>query len=388
MASLRMGGNVMNRGITAAFVPRTEPEETGLAVHTHCRSGWRRVATAAVALSGLVAGLSPAPAAAEAPVPVLDWQPCAAPSQHGFDCATAQVPLDYGDPQGATIELAVIRHPATDPAHRLGTFFVNFGGPGAPGTAALPQLYERFAAELRARFDVVSWDPRGVGASTAVQCFDTPDDAERFFAGLPEGFPVGRAEERAWIRGYARLGELCGERNGDLLAHVSTAETARDLDLLRQAVGDPQLNYQGNSYGSFLGAVYANLFPDIPRDGHAILAGEGGGGDGDHGGQIRVTEVNDLARRHALLTTALVAAQLPDTVPEARMLHAWFDTWAGLGDVVTGMNRQGTMRGSLSPPLGGGRSSAVSRSTQCRNGWARRPRLSPGAPSSTRRSIR
>ena len=115
----------MNRGIAAAFVPQTEPEPTGLAVHTHRRRhGWRRVATAAVALAGLVACLSPAvgPAAASAavPVPVLAWQPCAEPSPQGFDCATAQVPLDYGDPQGATIDLAVIRHRATDPAQRLG----------------------------------------------------------------------------------------------------------------------------------------------------------------------------------------------------------------------------------------------------------------------------
>jgi pimeloyl-ACP methyl ester carboxylesterase len=214
---------------------------------------------AAVALAGLVGVLTLATAAAEVPVPVLEWQPCPEPTQRGFDCAIAQVPLDYGDPQGATIDLAVIRLPAADPAQRIGALFLNFGGPGAAGTVEL------LGAMPLARFDLISWDPRGVGASTAVQCFDTPDDAQRFFAALPEGFPVGGAEQRAWIRGYARLGELCAERNGGLLAHVSTAETARDLDLLRQAVGDPQLNYQGNSYGTFLGAVYANLFPDKVR---------------------------------------------------------------------------------------------------------------------------
>jgi pimeloyl-ACP methyl ester carboxylesterase len=99
-----------------------------------------------------------------------------------------------------------------------------------------------------------------------VQCFATPADEQRFFAGVPfEFFPVGRAEERAWINAYAGFGPLCGERNGDLLAHVSTAESAKDLDLLRQAVGEPQLNYLGTSYGTFLGATYANLFPDRVR---------------------------------------------------------------------------------------------------------------------------
>jgi pimeloyl-ACP methyl ester carboxylesterase len=205
----------------------------------------RVLSRGAVALAGLVAGLSPATAAA--PVPVLAWQPCAHPGQGGFDCAAAQVPLDCGNPQGATLDLAVIRQPATDPANRLGALFFNLGGPGGGGTALLPAWLELFPAELRARFDLISWDPRGIGASTAVQCFDTLDDEQRFLAGLPEGFPVGRAEQRAWIRGYARFGQLCGERNGDLLAHVSTAEVAKDLQLLRQAVGAPHMNYLGVS---------------------------------------------------------------------------------------------------------------------------------------------
>src|SRR5262249_54211033 len=159
------------------------------------RPGGRGVAMAAVALAGLVASLAPATAAgpaaaaAEPPVPVLDWRPCAAPSQHGFDCATAQVPLDYGDPQGATLDLAVIRHPATDPDHRLGALFFNPGGPGGPGTVALPMWLELFPPTVRARFDLVSWDPRGIGESTAVQCFASMDDEQAFFAGVPEGFP-------------------------------------------------------------------------------------------------------------------------------------------------------------------------------------------------------
>ena len=174
---------------------------------------WRRVATAAAAIAGLVGFPALAPAAAPiavsaaAPVPVLDWQPCPDSGQRGFDCATAQAPLDYSDPQGATIELAVIRHLATDPANRLGTLFFNPGGPGGPGTVQLPQYLGFFPATLRARFDLISWDPRGVGDSTAVLCFATPEDEQKFLAGLPDGFPVGRGTRgraRADFSGLAR----------------------------------------------------------------------------------------------------------------------------------------------------------------------------------------
>jgi pimeloyl-ACP methyl ester carboxylesterase len=159
------------------------------------------------------------------------------------------------------IQLAVIRHPATDPAERIGSLFFNPGGPGTPGTSDLPLEYALFPAAVRQRFDIISWDPRGTGNSTAATCFPTPADEAKFFAGLPVGFPVGPAQQHTWISLYQQLGKLCEQTNPALLAHVSTAETARDLDLLRQAVGDPVLNYYGISYGTYLGATYANLFP-------------------------------------------------------------------------------------------------------------------------------
>jgi pimeloyl-ACP methyl ester carboxylesterase len=203
---------------------------------------------------------------AGASVPVLAWQPCADPDQSGFDCATAQVPLDYRDPRGVAIDLAVIKHPATDPAHRIGSLFFNPGGPGGIGTQDLPKWFDLFPATLRERLDIISWDPRGLGASTAVQCFATAEDEQNFFAGIPSDFfPVGSAEKHAWIRRYAQFGQLCEQRNRNLLAHVSTAESAKDLDLLCQAVNAPQLNYLGVSYGTFLGATYANLFPTKVR---------------------------------------------------------------------------------------------------------------------------
>jgi len=253
------------------------------------RRGWRRVLSGAIVLAGLAGTLLSASAAGLAPsmppVPVVNWEPCADPRQQDFDCATAQVPLDYGNPEGAMITLAVIRHLATDPANRLGALFFNPGGPGDPGTLQLPAWFGFFPAALRARFDIISWDPRGIGASTAVQCFADADEGQQVFAGLPGGFPVSRAEQRAWIRAYARFGQLCGERNGDLLAYVSTVDTAKDLDLLRQAIGDPQLDYLGVSYGTFLGATYANLFPDKVRamvlDGNVDPVAWTNGGDDD-----------------------------------------------------------------------------------------------------------
>lgn len=193
----------------------------------------------------------------------LEWRPCEDPAQRGFECATLKVPLDYDRPAGESIDLAVIRRKATSPSERIGSLFFNPGGPGGAGTAALPAWYERFfPAELRKRFDIVSWDPRGVGRSTAVRCFGSAEEATAFWARQPAGFPVGAKERQTWFAGRAELAENCQKRASKLLPHVSTPYTARDLDRLRQAVGDEQLTYWGLSYGTFLGAVYANLFPD------------------------------------------------------------------------------------------------------------------------------
>ncbi|PBC76185.1 pimeloyl-ACP methyl ester carboxylesterase [Streptomyces sp. TLI_235] len=196
------------------------------------------------------------------PLPQLDWSPCIVDSP--FDCATAEVPLDYGNPGGRTIDLAVVRRVATDPGRRIGTLFVNPGGPGGPGTVQVPQNYEDLPQEVRERFDIVSWDPRGVGNSTAVDCFGGPEEAAAWAATKPAGFPVGEQERAGWTA-FKELGEGCERRDPELLRHVSTADTAHDLDRLRQAVGEPQLNYLGVSYGTILGATYANLYPDKVR---------------------------------------------------------------------------------------------------------------------------
>ena len=230
------------------------------------RRGWLLLSTL-TAIAVLLAGAPPA-SAARAPAAAgraLAWKRCADPAQREFQCAAIRVPFDYRRPRGRHIRLAVIRHRATEPARRVRTLFYEPGGPGVPGTAFLPASIDGFPAALRARFDIVSWDPRGVGASTAVQCFASKDAEDRFFAGSPtrsvDGFPVGPGQMTRWTERYRRFGARCERRNGRLLRHISTVDTVRDLDLMRRRAGDRELNFLGTSYGTEVGAVYANMFP-------------------------------------------------------------------------------------------------------------------------------
>jgi pimeloyl-ACP methyl ester carboxylesterase len=229
----------------------------------------RRVMLALVA-TATAAGLLATPMATAAPtaastattaaVPSLDWADCG----DGFQCATARVPLDYDHPRGATISLALIRLPAGDPARKIGSIFINPGGPGGSGVdfvrALGPFLY---SDEVRARFDLVGFDPRGIIRSTPLRCFETFDQALAVLA--PMAFPVTRAEERVWVRADRALARACARPGGAILDHMATADVARDLDLLRRAVGDDKLSYVGYSYGTYLGATYANLFPNKVR---------------------------------------------------------------------------------------------------------------------------
>jgi len=192
-------------------------------------------APASLAASVRSTGIS---GSAAPPVPVLKWRPC----QDGFQCAS-----------------------------RLGSLFVNGGGPSAQyvnvtsGYAAIP-------AALQARYDIVGFDPRGFGASAPVRCFPTMAAEGRFLSALPAGFPVGARQIARWDATWAAFDARCARRvRAGLLAHDSTADVARDMDLLRQAVGVRVLNYYGLSYGTALGAIYANLFP--ARVGRFVLDG-------------------------------------------------------------------------------------------------------------------
>jgi pimeloyl-ACP methyl ester carboxylesterase len=171
------------------------------------------------------------------------------------------VPLNYAKPGGTQIKLALIRLPAAKPKERIGSLFVNFGGPGGAGTAILPgRATTVFSQAIRDHFDLVSWDARGTGLSTAVRCFATQQEDSSYFASVPY-FPYPSSTDAAFWSLNAELGKDCRQRAAALLPHMSSQDTARDLDLLRQDVGDAKLNYMGFSYGTVIAAIYANLFP-------------------------------------------------------------------------------------------------------------------------------
>ena len=218
----------------------------------------------AVFILGMVGSLINVPAMAAPTQPKANWSPCYREFGPSFECTTVQVPLDYSNPGKAAISIAMIRLPASNPEERIGSLFLNPGGPGGSGfdfaLFVSPFLY---TPEVRARFDIVGFDTRGVARSTALRCFGTPRQWGPYFT--PFAFPITPEEEQIWINADLYLVDACDQRGTRMIDHMSTADVARDLDLLRQAVGDEQLNYAGFSYGSYLGVTYANMFPDKVR---------------------------------------------------------------------------------------------------------------------------
>ncbi|MER5376716.1 alpha/beta hydrolase [Streptomyces sp. NPDC002553] len=182
-----------------------------------------------------------------APAPGDDWQ-----------CATLKVPLDWARPDGETIGLALIRSKAKGKGEdRIGSLLFNFGGPGGSGVSTMPS-YASTVSSLHERYDLVSWDPRGVGAQGGVRC---RGDKEIQAAEAVDSTPDDAAEERAFLKDASDFAQGCRKAAGKKTAHVSTTDTARDMDLMRQVLGDDELHYFGISYGTELGGVYAHLFP-------------------------------------------------------------------------------------------------------------------------------
>jgi pimeloyl-ACP methyl ester carboxylesterase len=172
------------------------------------------------------------------------------------------VPLDYADPQGETIELAVVRHRA-DEDQRIGSLLANRGGPGAPGIVIAEDATSWFGADVTDNFDVVAWDPRGTGASGgAVDCIDD-DEYDRFFSSL-DVTPDDESESQALVDIAAEFAQRCIDRVSEL-QYIGTNNSARDMDAIRQALGEVQISYFGWSYGSELGGVWATMFPATVR---------------------------------------------------------------------------------------------------------------------------
>ena len=215
-----------------------------------------------------------ATAQAQSPTAQLEWMPCQSPpagtgaatpiavSDAGLECATLHVPMDYDNPAGEQITIGMNRLPARDPANRIGSLIFN---PGGPGGASSPQVALQasgtpvFTPAVLDHFDLIGMDPRGTGTSTPVRC--DPEVWNDYVSRFPSdaaGFNQLRASTQA-------VGESCLELTGPLLGHVDTVSAARDIEQVRLALGDEPLNYLGLSYGSQLGATYAQLFPDNIR---------------------------------------------------------------------------------------------------------------------------
>ncbi|ATL30310.1 alpha/beta hydrolase [Streptomyces formicae] len=196
----------------------------------------------------------PAPSAAEggggAPSPLpggAEWQ-----------CATMKAPLDWADPKGDTIDIALIRAETSgDDDDRIGSLVFNFGGPGGSGVTTLPAFGADYA-KLRTRYDLVSFDPRGVGRSAGIKCEDDEQLDEYF---QQDSTPDDDAEKKKLVENVKSFNGACEKNSGKTLPHVRTTDAARDMDLMRQVLGDDKLHYFGISYGTELGGVYAHLFP-------------------------------------------------------------------------------------------------------------------------------
>jgi pimeloyl-ACP methyl ester carboxylesterase len=235
------------------------------------RVGRRHAVAAALGLAAVVSIVAVTPAVGSAAVPPGDltafyqqavhWTNC----RGGFDCTKVTVPLDYADPTGATIQIAVIRLKA---ATSQGSLLVNPGGPGGSGIDYARNAGDRLSSRLLATYDIVGFDPRGVGASSPIRCLSDKQFDEFYEADWTPDTPVERGR---LVRLSRKFAAGCLRRSPGLATHIGTVEAARDMDVLRAVLGDEKLNYLGKSYGTELGGQYAELFPQ--RVGRVVLDG-------------------------------------------------------------------------------------------------------------------
>lgn len=211
----------------------------------------------------LLAGACTGPSAS---APPLVWAPC--PTDAALQCAELTVPLDRADPDGATVVLPVVKVPARLPEARIGALVLHRGGPGYSVLDYLSgirsgQLVDPLRPAVYDRYDVIAMDQRGAGASRpAVRCFADPVADGAALAASVAAVPATPAEAAARLDADARFAQACQAGSGELLEHITTEDAARDLDALREALGEERLSFVGQSYGTFLGTVYANLFPE------------------------------------------------------------------------------------------------------------------------------
>lgn len=209
------------------------------------------------------------PSGTTAPAPTpdpVDWEDCG----EGLECGVVEVPLEYSEPDGEQVELAVTRHRATDPDRRIGALFINPGGPGVPATDTVASIAaegvpDPYSPEVLARFDVVGVDPRGVGASDAVRCLTDEQRAALAQEDRDPTIPGGKPFEELLTDAGTWAQGCLDHHSPEFLASVSTDNLARDLDQVRAALGEDTITYYGASYGTVVGPMYATLFPDRVR---------------------------------------------------------------------------------------------------------------------------
>ncbi|GAB3168007.1 alpha/beta hydrolase [Amycolatopsis stemonae] len=200
------------------------------------------------------------------------WGACSAATLAGvpadqvkyYSCARYRVPIDHDNGSLGTIDIALLKRAARTPDTRVGSLFLNPGGPGGSGLRMPISGQYYFQPSVLDRFDLIGFDPRGVGQSNPLRCFTTQEDADEVF-GAQIPVPLSRAEISGTLAGYRDYGQFCKNNAGSLLNHMSTKDVVRDLDTLRAAVGDQKLTYVGFSYGTLIGSTYAGMFPKQSR---------------------------------------------------------------------------------------------------------------------------
>jgi pimeloyl-ACP methyl ester carboxylesterase len=270
------------------------------------------------------------------PVTPVQWTACG-----DLQCGSVTVPLDYSDPGGPTVQIAVARHPAEDPSLRIGSLVINPGGPGSSGIDDLPNELSVLTPELLDRFDIVSFDPRGVERSSPVTCSArstaSPGSPSASGGAAIDPVPDTAAARRALLVNDQEFARQCEKYSDAILPYVGTVDTARDLDRIRQALGDARLTFMGNSYGTLLGATYAELFPTHVR-----------------------AMVLDSAIDPALSTTAYATGQADSLESELTAFSVWCTAdadcpWRPTGDPTTALtNLIRTTRTRPLPVTGGG----------------------------------
>ncbi len=269
----------------------------------------------------------------EPPLPVspVQWAPCG-----NLQCGSVTVPLDYAHPEGATIQIALGRHPAEVPSERIGSIVINPGGPGGSGIDDLPNELSVLTPGLLDRFDIVSFDPRGVERSSPVTC--STGQGAGPVGRLIDPVPATPAAQLALLQNDQGFASACERLSGSILPYVGTVDTARDLDRIRAALGDAQLTFVGHSYGTLLGATYAQLFPTHVR-----------------------AMVLDGAIDPALSATAYATQQAESFESELNSFFTWCAgnpscPWRAAGDPTAGL--LGLIQATRTRPLGAGSGTA------------------------------